>query len=292
MSRIGTWVQTVARYARIFSWRQLALFKLSDLLVGLVDRPTLQRARALRLFSYAVPPEDLTLEEGEYRFRYRVRDREVGLSLRKGSSDVQVFLQVLRYEEYGDVVRMLGESSAAPRILDVGANIGLATLFFQCHRPDARIVAMEPEPGSFERLRLCVDENRLDRVTLLNEGLWTHDTRLAADHGFRDGQSWAFALRESGPVRDDATIPVRSLGSVLDAVGWEDVDLLKIDIEGAEARLLRDPDFMATVGERVRLLCMEIHRETITRAEAQEALSSIGFRSVVGSETLVAWRRG
>lgn len=288
MVRPAAYVRTVLGYARVFSWGQLALFKLSDLLTSWVNRPALRRARALRLFSYAVPPDALTVEDGEYQFCHQVNERQVEIALRLRSSDIEVFLQVVMNGEYGDAVALLDDVPGPLKVIDAGANVGLTTLYLKCFRPDAHVVAVEPEPGNFLRLSQCVAENRLSNVTLVNEGLWTRDAVLAANRRFRDGEAWSFALAEATDPAE-ATLPVTSLSSLLARVGWREVDLLKIDIEGGEAALIRDPAFLQVLKERVRLVCMEVHEEVVGRAEVRRALASVGMRCLGGGETLVAW---
>lgn len=288
MVRPAAYVRTVMGYARVFSWGQLALFKVTDLLTAWVTSPVLRRARALRLFSYAVLPGALTVEDGEYRFRHKVNERQVDIALRLRSSDVDVFLQVVMNGEYGDAVALLEDVPGPLKIIDAGANVGLTTLYLKCFRPDALVVALEPEPGNFRRLSRCVVENRLTDVTLVNEGLWTRDAVLSGNRRFRDGEAWSFALAEASDPAE-ATLPVTSLSSLLARVGWGEVDLLKIDIEGGEAALIRDPAFLQLLRERVRLVCMEVHEEAVSRAEVRRALASVGMRCVGGGETLFAW---
>jgi len=54
-------------------------------------------------------------------------------------------------------------------IIDIGANIGLFTLYAAREAPEARIISIEPFPDTCQRLRNLVETNRLtDRVTILN----------------------------------------------------------------------------------------------------------------------------
>lgn len=276
------------RYARLFSWRQMVAFKVTDRVIGWVENRWFRRMRALRLFAWTVPLDDLVLRDGAYRFHYPVEGRRVELALRTGSSDVDVFMQVIVDEEYGQVAQMLPEGPGPLRIIDAGANIGLTTLYLKCAHPDAHVVALEPESGNFEELSRCVARNALENVTPLHEGLWVEDGHLVEDRGFRDGRDWSFALREAAGATG-TPVPVTSLRTLLTRMRWEVADLLKVDIEGGEAALIRDPAFLETVRDRVRTLCMEVHEEVVTVAEVRSALASVGLKAVHGGETLVAW---
>jgi len=284
-------LRRLAEYARVFSWPQLALFRLVDLLDGWLRRPALRRATALRRFSQIVPPERISVEGDAYRFRHELNGREISVSLRRGSSDVPVFLQVMAEHEYRPALALLSHRPTPPTIIDAGANIGLTTLYLKCFRPDARILALEPMPDNFRRLEACLRENGLEDVTPLEGGLWTEEGRLTADRGFRDGDEWSFALREGGPA-DQASVPVYPLHALLARAGWARVDLLKLDIEGSEAALLRDDAFLETLVDRVGLLAMEVHAEVISQEEVRGILASRGWGSVAAGQTVLAWAPG
>ena len=130
--------------------------------------------------------------------------------------------------------------------------------------------------------------NRLDRVVPIRQALWIEDTDLAPNRDFRDGQAWSFSLKRAEGA-GTGTIPATTLRSLLDRQGWNRVDLLKIDIEGGEAPLVRDPDTLAVIAERVTVLCMEVHPEAISREEVRQALTSLGMSVAPSGETLIAW---
>jgi FkbM family methyltransferase len=274
----------------LFSLKELFLFKSIGLLAAWLETPEMRRARALREFSYLVPPQRVSLETQEYRFSYPVNGVERAFALRRRSSDVQVFLQVIRDGAYADIARLLPAEDASPRIIDAGANVGLATLYFKSFHPRARVIALEPEPGNFAMLRRCVEENGFRDAILFNEGLWTRDAYLSSHWSFRGGQSWSFALREAGNPEKN-TIPVMSLASLLSRAGWDTVDLLKLDVEGTEAELFRDASFLRALRQSIKMVCLEVHKEVISTSEVQTALAGIGMDSIEGKEGLVAWRR-
>ena len=69
------------------------------------------------------------------------------MHIRGGSSDAKVFLQVWLNNEYDIPLK-----SEAEVIIDAGANIGLASLYFKDKYPKASIYAIEPEKGNFDQL--------------------------------------------------------------------------------------------------------------------------------------------
>ncbi len=128
-----------------------------------------------------------------------------------------------------------------PVILDIGAHIGLATLYFKKVYPQSHITAVEPHPISFALLKKNCDENMLTSVELhqaaLVDSVAKHP-RLTV-HTDQAGK-W---LSTTGVVprawngeqlTTELTVPTLTLESLITGP----VDVLKMDIEGAEQKVL------------------------------------------------------
>lgn len=152
-----------------------------------------------------------------------------------------------RLARHGDVMRrdfidqeyqrILNEGDV-PLIIDAGANIGASVLFFRWRYPQARIIAIEPEPDNYRLLR---------RNTQGQANLSHTQSALASQDGemrlYDPGRS-TDAYRVGGPDtegangRDLGSVPAVSVPTLLRAIGGDAKPLLaKIDIEGAEAEL-------------------------------------------------------
>lgn len=123
-----------------------------------------------------------------------------------------------------------------PRIIDAGANIGMTTLFFKMICPGARIDAYEPSPASFRLLERNVAANRLTDVRL-------HNVALAGDAGpaglFTGPGEDTSLIASTRPERggsERTEVEAVTLSSQIDG----DVDLLKMDVEGAELEVLEE----------------------------------------------------
>lgn len=124
----------------------------------------------------------------------------------------------------------LVESGRKPLIVDAGANIGAASVYFSLKFPQARIYAIEPEKGNAELLRKNC--KGLD-VRVFEAGLGSEDGEASIqDPGRSD---WAFRLGDHGLYQ----VPVMSAGSLMDEAAKEDLApyILKVDIEGSEREL-------------------------------------------------------
>ena len=122
----------------------------------------------------------------------------------------------------------------APRILDAGANIGLSVLFFKALYPKARLTAFEADPAIFDYLARNVRSAGIADAELLNVAVWDAPTTLTFD---REGAD-AGRVAGVGVALGDrqVAVPAVRLRDYL----TEPIDLLKIDIEGAEMRVLAD----------------------------------------------------
>jgi FkbM family methyltransferase len=162
------------------------------------------------------------------------------LTLRPNSSDFPTFLQIFeqlqydtsklaRHRDITDRYRQIVDSGQVPLIVDGGANVGLAALYFRDVYPEARILAIEPEESNFRELADRCD----DKIIPIKAGLASFDGHLEiVDPGL--GQ-WGFRTRKS-----DQGVPALRLQTLLDT--HEGVPfILKIDIEGFEADLFDDP---------------------------------------------------
>jgi FkbM family methyltransferase len=160
----------------------------------------------------------------------------------------------------------------APRIIDGGANIGLASLYFKRLYPSARITAFEADPAIHAVLADNLHRNGAGDVEAVHAALWTsHGEIDFRCEGTDSGSVAEVPLAPTGPVR---RVPAVRLRDVLDK---EPVDFLKLDIEGAERAVLAD---CGDSLRQVRALCLELHEfdpSTRSTPEVLTLLENAGF---------------
>jgi len=161
--------------------------------------------------------------------------------LRNTTSDTSIFFQIMVQREYetGEWPTLherlmrryehLIESGRAPVIIDAGANIGLASLWFADKFPQARIYAVEPEESNLALLRRNVAS--LPNIAALAGAVWDHPAQLKIRNP--DAGAGAFRTVEAAGSVRALTIP--EIASAHD----DDLFIAKIDIEGGEAALFR-----------------------------------------------------
>lgn len=128
---------------------------------------------------------------------------------------------------------------AARTIVDAGANIGATVRLFRTLYPDARIVALEPDPLTFELCRHNVSDD--PNVSLRQGAIAGREGTLRLAR--LRGESWGTSIAADG---DGFTVEATTLDALLRETG--PVDLLKLDIEGAEWDVLRASRHLDEVG--------------------------------------------
>ena len=145
-------------------------------------------------------------------------------------ADVRTFLGGLDEIFFGKIYDFQPRARA-PVIFDCGANIGLSCIFFKRRFPEATIIAFEPAPGVFRVLAKNIESFGLTKVELRNEAVWVADSQAP----FLDEGAYSGRLARADEIGAIEVKTVR-LRSLLE----QHVDLLKLDIEGAEENVLRD----------------------------------------------------
>lgn len=173
--------------------------------------------------------------------------------------------EVLVEDEYSCIERLFPRS-ASPRVLDLGANIGSFALrmFLRC--PAARIASVEAADDTFQILEANRRTNPSSGWEVLNYGVWRDDGPLTL---MRRGISVGHRVIEG--AGDDAVQGI-SLPTLLGRLAWDQVDLIKMDIEGGEEAVV---PAALDVLRRTRFLIIEIHSDRIDSAPILSALRSV-----------------
>ncbi|GAB4214534.1 MAG: hypothetical protein OHK0022_53200 [Roseiflexaceae bacterium] len=195
---------------------------------------------------------------------------------RGDTSDLHVFEKVFVREEYRCFL------PEARRIVDLGANVGYAALYFAQRYPEARVIAVEPDPANYALLRR--NTAVYPQVVPLQAAVWSRRTHLRITNP--DDASWSRRVAEQ-PGDGLGGVPAITMAELLALCGDEPIDILKIDIESAEKELFDDP--AAAWLDRVHVIIIELHDNLRPGCSAAfyRALSRRRFNQYIIGENIV-----
>jgi FkbM family methyltransferase len=202
-----------------------------------------------------------------------------GFTIRRNNSDSFVFSSIFLEGELSAYV------PTEPRlIIDGGANVGFSTAYFAQHYPSAAVVAVEPSGENCARIkRHCAG---FGNVTLLEGGLWSQSGLLRIVNP--EDASWSFRCEPAdGP--GEGVFTAFTIGEIIDRSGADRCDLLKLDIEGAEASVFA-PGALDWL-DRVDAILVEVHGDEAL-ANITAACPETLFDSSRNGEKLVLIRNG
>jgi FkbM family methyltransferase len=175
--------------------------------------------------------------------------------------------------------------------LDIGASVGGYALFVAARGgPRARILAVEPLPDIFERLVYNIDQNAFSNVKALSCALADHDGDVTLFvHADNRGETSVRVISADARATQ-LRVPAKSLLSLLREEGYDRVDAIKLDIEGAEDLVL-DPFFRDA--PRPLWPALVIMEFTLLRggAELEQRLRGLGYREILRTNENVAYEK-
>lgn len=217
---------------------------------------------------------ELKKMDNDYLISFWENNNKTKAVLRDKTSDIAVFREIFILGEYQQIVEEINNSNIAIQsIIDVGANVGLAILFFHQHFPSATFVAVEPDQQNASQIITNCKLNNLDGLGLEQAGIWPYETRLNVTKNFRHGDSWSLSVEE-----DPANGNVKGVDfeSIIVKYGLLHIDLLKIDIEGTEAILFKNPHQCKFL-EQTKFICVETHLEVNSMSIVVNTLTRYDF---------------
>ena len=164
----------------------------------------------------------------------------------------------------------------AHTVLDLGANIGAFSLFTLANAPQARVIALEPFPSTFAKLQAVIAKNGI------GSQVFCEQAAISAFSGVLHMQSDETIKSHSRKTMDGVSVPeqtiaVPSLGlaDLLEKYDADEVDYIKVDIEGGEVPLFRDVNPGTLL--RAKRIGVECHSNEGQQL-VWERLKAAGFR--------------
>lgn len=199
--------------------------------------------------------------------------------LRGNTVDFAVFNSIFAVGEYDFSLSFKPEV-----IIDAGAYTGFSSVYFHKRYPEAEIIAVEPEETNFSLL--LRNTASFSNIRPIQGGIYGEETRLIITD--QTAEKYAFRVEQS--KNHEGTVPGYTISSLMKSFNLNSVDLLKLDIEGAEYSVFsHDTDSWLPL---VKVVVAELHefikpgvRELVIRS-----LKEKGFKTVNRGENLIAYK--
>jgi FkbM family methyltransferase len=197
------------------------------------------------------------------------------------STDLSVLKQVLEERHYDFTIPFNSKV-----IVDAGANIGLSAVFFANRYPQATIIAVEPEASNYEML---VRNTALyPSIKPVRAAIWKESKRISlldpgeGNHGFQTEEARTETHSQEGMVEG------KTIDGLMREFGLEQIDILKLDIEGAEREVLQHCSVWI---DRVQGMMVELHDHLKPGCQTAflEATRDFGEENRIG-ETVARFR--
>jgi FkbM family methyltransferase len=207
---------------------------------------------------------------------YRIRESGLCATIEHGTPDVltldEIFYQHV-YEPPDAIRTKLGAHGRPLRAVDLGANIGLWGLWLRGRFPVAQVTALEPDARNAASHRRQISLNHLERSWNLVQAAATCSDGPVA---FTVGQATTGHIGEEG---EPGTVTVTGIDVFPLIAG---IDVLKLDIEGAEWPILSDPRF---VKAGVPVVVLEYHPQGAPSSYPEEDM-----RRILAGAGYTSWR--
>lgn len=205
------------------------------------------------------------------KWKAKIRTRK------RPSSDLDVFEQIFKYEEYLAVVEsyktnFFTENSF--RLLDAGSNIGLTSLYFSRFFDNTSFICIEPDESNFRTLSFNLDTNSVSNGHKLKAGVWSKNTNLKLINDFRGQNDWTYRVEETA---EETGLQAFSIPYLVQKMQWDFIDVLKMDIEGSEKEVFMNPNSDISFLTITKCIAIEIHDEFNCRQAIYDILTKYGF---------------
>lgn len=224
------------------------------------------RLRASRLRAHT----DKLSQPGALRLRMK-KPFAGDVWIRTRGSDSRTLDEIVRLGVYQPLVESAERSKY---IVDLGANIGLASRFFADQYPESRLFCIEPDPRNFAILEKNLSSlMRAGRCELMRAAVWNKSGPLSLTDTPADDEFDSISVSEK-KVDAGNSVEGFTMSELLDHSGFPRVDLLKIDVEGAEVQLFESTNDWL---DRVCTLAIEFHEYSRARSGFDDVMRRFNF---------------
>ncbi len=215
--------------------------------------------------------------------KVRVRGNPLNVSFRKSQSDLYILREIFLYGIYDFPYDRFCKNIRV--IVDLGSNAGISAAFFHSRFPEARIICVEPIEENVKMIRKNMEKQNAkweiehaaisdkdEEIEFFASEWWSSGTAIKNIDDQRKSMKNRLEKKLALP---NFKIPGITVQKLIDKHRLASIDILKIDIEGMEEKLLLSPNCQWL--DKVRLIIIEIHEKYIDGKKIRESLLNKGF---------------
>lgn len=195
----------------------------------------------------------------------------------KNRFDAYTFYEIFLAEQYN-----IGFDIKPVTIIDAGANIGFASVYFSRVYPDAKIIAIEPDNENYALL--CKNNKDNSNVECVQAALWNDELGVSITNA-STSENRGYMVDKT----DNAMISSLTVNGIMKAYNLSHIDILKIDIEGAEQEVFEgDTSWL----DKVSVVIIELHdrMRPFSSSSFFKSISEHKFLFKMSGENLVFYK--
>jgi FkbM family methyltransferase len=158
-----------------------------------------------------------------------------------------------------------------PKIIDCGSYIGTSILYFKVNYPNAIVFGFEPDEKNYSLLKLNLDNWKFSDTNIMNAAIWITNGDISFNSAGNMSSKIDMGSQETANKKNVKCVRLKDMLN-------EEIDFLKLDIEGAELSVLKD---CSDNLKNVKNLFVEYHgtyKETFKLNEILEILLQSNFK--------------
>lgn len=174
-------------------------------------------------------------------------------------------------------------------IIDIGASLGFNTVDFSKKvGNEGKVIAIEPDEENLAILQKNLELNGCENVTIVKKGVWSKKDKLHLQVKERGGGN-SLVIAE-GKIIGTVEIEVDTLDNILEQLGIKKVNLVKMDVEGAEIEAVKGMrKILSKNGTRVVIASYHIVDGQPTYKTIIPTMEAMGFSTKFDSRNGIAY---
>jgi FkbM family methyltransferase len=176
-----------------------------------------------------------------------------------------LFQEIFVNQEYYFITK-----NRSPMIIDCGSNIGMSVLYFKLMYPHSTIIAFEPDEDAFLCLKSNVEQNNLQSIEINNKAVSENEGKKEFYYDTESPGSLAMSTIRARITKQKREVDAVRLSKYVN----EEVDFLKMDIEGAELGVIQELNNSGKLNY-VKQMAIEYHHHNVKDQDMLSIILSI-----------------